>query len=173
MSTLRSLCTGVVVLVAVAAASARAQDNDTPQTWVTYKNARFGTTIRYPADWFRPGPAPANDDGRRFTSVDGAASFTVSGGFVVTDRGDLRRWALEHIARHGGRVTYSVQRGDWWVLSGYVGDRAFYDKTIFSHGGRVHNDFRFEYPIAQRRRYDPLIAPMMRSFKPGRGYDTE
>lgn len=47
------------------------------ENWAFYQNARFGTTIAYPAGRFIAQPPPENDDGRRFVSPDGAVQFIV------------------------------------------------------------------------------------------------
>lgn len=49
----------------------------TTENWAFYQNARFGTTIAYPAERFIAQPPPENDDGRRFVSPDGAVQFIV------------------------------------------------------------------------------------------------
>jgi hypothetical protein len=68
------------------------------ESWRTYRNLRFGTTIAYP-DRFRPGRPPENGDGLGFSSADGAA-FSVWGshnalfshcGCAITAMGAYRR----------------------------------------------------------------------------------
>ncbi|MDF0599360.1 hypothetical protein P1J78_01315 [Psychromarinibacter sp. C21-152] len=49
--------------------------------WQTYTNARFGTTIDYPAARFDPMPPPQNGDGRSFEARDGGGSFAVWGSY--------------------------------------------------------------------------------------------
>jgi hypothetical protein len=46
------------------------------ETWRTYYNDRYGTTIEYP-DYFQPGNPPDANDGLAFRGPDGA-SFSVS-----------------------------------------------------------------------------------------------
>ena len=55
-----------VLLVVLGTAAAQADS-------LTYVNDRFGTTLTFPVDIFdRIDPPPANGDGRRFRSEDGA-----------------------------------------------------------------------------------------------------
>src|SRR5271170_7369308 len=72
-SMVRSLSFAFVGLAALAAAlfaSAAGAD-----TWLTYQNDRYGTTIDYP-EIFKMQRPPDADDGRTFKSADGA-DFTV------------------------------------------------------------------------------------------------
>lgn len=55
----------------------------TTENWAFYRNARFGTTIAYPAERFIAQPPPENDDGRRFVSPDGTVQFIVYAGHNV------------------------------------------------------------------------------------------
>ncbi len=49
------------------------QEPNEPETsqWQIYENSRYGFSVEYPADWSL-GEAPANNDGRNFTSPDEA-----------------------------------------------------------------------------------------------------
>jgi hypothetical protein len=53
------------------------------ETWRTYHNERYGTTIDYP-DSFRAEPPPTNNDGREFKSPDGA-DFSVYASYNALD----------------------------------------------------------------------------------------
>jgi hypothetical protein len=142
------------------------------ESWRTYRNPRFGTTIEYP-DRFRPGRPPANGGGLSFSSPDGA-SFSVWGSHN----------ALEHdLAAHeafiledrdkGERITYQARGANWHVLSGTRGDVEFYERYLLSHRGQIVNGFAMTYPVRLRQAYDPIITRMSRSFRAGRGADTE
>ncbi|MBW3636947.1 MAG: hypothetical protein KY445_10890 [Armatimonadetes bacterium] len=52
---------------------AEAQD-----TYRTYRNARFGTSVQYPANLLIPQPESKTRDGRKFLSRDGRIELTVS-----------------------------------------------------------------------------------------------
>ena len=56
-----------------------------------------------------------------------------------------------------------------FVLSGHRGDQIYYEKAIFSCGGRVVNVLAVAYPEAERQRFDPFVERMEDSFKGGRG----
>ena len=53
------------------------------ETWRSYHNDRYGTTIDYP-DVFKAEPPPDSDDGRTFKTADGAR-FSVSASYNALD----------------------------------------------------------------------------------------
>jgi hypothetical protein len=71
------------------------------------------------------------------------------------------------LARTSGydNVTYRPRGERWLVVSGYRGDRVFYEK-FFVIGGAIEA-FAFEYPVALRESYDPLVEILEDSFRPG------
>jgi hypothetical protein len=142
------------------------------QGWRTYRNPRFGTTIEYP-DRFRPGRPPENGAGLGFTSADGA-SFSVYGSHNSLDH-DLAK--LEAFVRDnmnaGERITYDARGKNWFVLAGLVGDKTFYDRHLLSHGSKIVNGFQVLYPTRLKAPYDPIVTRMSKSFRAGRGADTE
>ncbi|MFZ3335813.1 MAG: hypothetical protein WA199_07655, partial [Xanthobacteraceae bacterium] len=67
----------MVTAILLAASAAKAD------SWLTYQNDRYGTTIDYP-DVFKMQPPPDADDGRRFKSADGA-DFAVWASYFALD----------------------------------------------------------------------------------------
>ena len=61
--------------------TAQAQDS-----YRTYRNARFGTKVTYPANLVAPRPESANGDGRKFVSDDGQIELTVYASYNVNQR---------------------------------------------------------------------------------------
>ncbi|MGH6768601.1 MAG: hypothetical protein ACRECO_06215 [Xanthobacteraceae bacterium] len=162
----RDLLLGLTGLATLVAAPA------TAQTWRTYRNARFGTTIEHP-DTFRPGRPPQNGAGLGFTAADTAA-FSVWGSHNSLDH-DLA--GLEKFIRDettpGKRITYDARGRNWFVLAGIHGDNTFYERYLLSHGGKIVNGFTMQYPTRLKAPYDPLVTRMSKSFRAGRGEDTE
>lgn len=135
--------------------------------WRTYVNARFGTTLDYPADVFAAEPEADDGDGRRFVSADGRASLTVYAGFNVDHRSlrALARAALKDAADE--RVTYEAAGRRWFVLSGFRGTDVFYRKLILSPDGAVAHTLELTYPATEKRVYDPLTARIANSMSAG------
>lgn len=162
----------LAALAFIAVAGAAAAGPRPAETWVSYVNSRFGTTIDYPADWFAPWPAPANNGGRSFTDEAGDASFLVFGQFNIDDQ-SMSEIAAE-LAREGEAVAYRAAKRDWAVVSGTYegGARIFYRRAMLSHGGRVLHMFEIAYPRAAQADFGPVVTRMSRSLRAGEGYDT-
>ena len=166
----RSLSFGAVVpaLVLLAtmllATGAAKADN-----WLTYQNDRYGTTIDYP-DLFKMQRPPDSDDGREFKSADGA-DFTVSASYFALNFtiAKYRDFIVKNLDR-GSAITYETRGKDWFVISGTVGDKSFYEKHRLSHG--MNEDFVMSYPASTKQTYDPLVARMAKSFRPGKGFQS-
>jgi hypothetical protein len=166
---------GVLLFAVVAAAltaspalfdaAARADD------WRLYQNDRYGTTIEYPPS-FQPQPPPDNDDGRAFKSADGA-EFSVFASYNAFDF-DVAKYR-DYVVKNldaGAVVTYQAQGGDWFVISGTKGDKVFYQRRLLSHGKQMTEGFVITYPASLKQTYDPIVARMAKSFRPGTGFQT-
>lgn len=142
------------------------------QGWRTYSNPRFGTAIEYP-DRFRPGRPPDNGGGLGFSSGDGA-SFSVWGSHNALEH-DLA--GLEAFTREnrnaGERITYDARGANWFVIAGTERDQIFYERYLLSHRGTIVNGFAIRYPERLRKEYDSIVTRMSRSFRAGRGNDTD
>ena len=137
------------------------------EAWTSYHNTRFGTSIEYPAR-FRPGRPPDNDDGLSFIAVDGA-TLSVWGSLNVEahDVAGLEAF-LRESPQAGEQITYRASGASWLVLSGTRGDRIFYQRHLLSHRGEIINAFEISYPAALRTGYDPIVARLSRTLRPGR-----
>lgn len=126
-----------------------------------YVNARFGTTITYPADIFtRRMLPPGNGDGQSWQAPDGGtllvyASFTMPG---ETPKG------IEAAAKKdtGRTLTYSRSGSNWVVLSGIETGSVFYERYLFGTDDVLHVVV-IGYPVDLARKYDPLVGPIAAS----------
>jgi hypothetical protein len=134
--------------------------------WQTYVNDRFGSTAEIPATW-HAGTPPENGDGLEFTSPDGQASIIVSGMLNIDDTIDAA-FASREEPGDGETITYRHRDKRGLVVSGTKGDRIFYRKSILSCHDQVWNSVSIEYPAAQKKAFDPIVAEVARSLKPGR-----
>jgi hypothetical protein len=121
----------------------------------------------------RGGPTPIHGAGRAFTSSD-TAIFTVYGSHNSLEH-DLK--GLEEFIREdrdpGERITYEQRGASWFVIAGTRGGLIFYERYQLSHGGKIVNGFVIQYPARLRKDYDAIVTRMSRSFRAGRGADTE
>ena len=148
-----------------------AQESSAQERWATYRNARFGTSVEYPAR-FRPGRPPENNDGLSFTAADGA-TLSVWGSLnaLEHDVAGLEKFLRESLDG-GERITYRAAGRNWLVLSGMQGERIFYRRYVFSHRDEIINAFAIGYPVSLAASYHPIVARIAKSLRPGRGYQT-
>jgi serine/threonine-protein kinase len=138
------------------------------EAWRSYHNDRFGATADHPAGW-NMGPEPTNNDGRLFSSPDDTAHVTISGAFALDSRAEELAQRAE--AHDGETVTYSAKGENWIVLSGTRNGLIFYRKALLSCHDQVWNDLDIDYPEQDKAKYDPLVAHMAASLRPGAGYN--
>ncbi len=157
------LCVCLLVLPSLATA----QDS-----WTTYRNTRFGTSIEYPSR-FKPGRPPDNDDGQSFAADDGA-QLAVWGSLnaLEHDLAGLEAFLREN-PKDGETIAYRAAGRNWLVLSGTRKDQVFYARHLFSHKGEVVNAFEISYPAALASAYGPIVARLSKSLHAGRGYQTK
>lgn len=155
----------VMVAAILLASAARAAN------WLSYHNDRYGTTIDYP-DSFTPQRPPDNDDGREFKAADGA-DFSVAASYNALDFtvAAYREFIVKNL-EPGSVITYEARGGDWFVISGTRVDIVFYEKHLLSHGGQMTEDFVMSYPVSAKATYDPIVARMAKSFRPGTGFQS-
>lgn len=158
-------------LVLFSVAAVMACNGAAAQSWQRYFNPRYGFSIDYPPQ-FRAAPPPANGDGRDFAARDGAHFSVYS---ELNNPGDKARTIPQFEAYLRGvsggsdysHVTYRLTGADVLVLSGFRGDWVFYEKYLFSQNGQVINAFIMTYPTRAKALYDPIVARMSYSFRPG------
>ena len=133
----------------------------------TYSNPRFNYSIEYPSRLLIPrGDAPKGD-GQIFASEDLQAQMIIYGTPNVAEQTikDLFQQEAREVAspKISKRVTYKRQKDNWFVISGYIGPKIFYQKTFLSND--MFKTFYIEYPEDQRGLYDPILSRLGKSFK--------
>jgi hypothetical protein len=166
----RALLFGVIAAALTASLAlfdrtARADD------WRTYQNDRYGTTIDYPSI-FKPLRPPDNDDGRKFESADGAyfmvyASYNADNFTVAA----FRDFTMKNLDA-GSVVSYQTGGDNWFVISGTKGDSIFYRRHLLTHRDQMTETFIITSPVKLKDTYDPIVARMAKSFRPGTGFQT-
>jgi hypothetical protein len=163
-----------VLLTAVTSASAqRRRQAVGDEAWITYKNERFGYSLYYPSKIFLPGELPDNGGGQTFTTEDDSAKIVV---FATLNSekfspAEYRKTILEEFGGYD-RMDYSPTGQTWFVLSGFRGENIYYQKVMFSCGGRVINALSITFPTVDKPFYEPLIEAMEDRFRPGRGVES-
>jgi len=163
---LTALKAAAFVLIGIAAATSLVQAEE---GYRSYHNDRFGVTADVPRDW-RAGREPDNNDGLKFTSPDGTAAITVSGGYRMADS-VAEALTSEQAPDEGETVTYQTRGPRMAVLSGMRGPTIFYRKVVLSCKDQVMNRVSIEYPAARKQQFDALVTHVAASLQGGPGID--
>lgn len=151
------ICANLMLASSVAAA----------QEWRQYRNERYGFTLVYPAELLVTERVAEAGDGQVFASSDGEARLLV--GALPNESGYTPMSYQQYITRHSYpdyQIDYRRTGGSWFALSGEGGGRIFYEKVMFTCGGRLINSFAIVYPSAQRHIFDPVVERVEDSFRP-------
>jgi hypothetical protein len=136
--------------------------------WVPYVNARFGFSLHYPANIFEPGRRSEAGDGQVFAGIRGRGRLLV-GALANSDDHSVSSYMnmIRQQSYAGYNVDYAPRGATWFVLSGENDRDVFYEKVIFSCSGRLINSFAMIYPIESKREFDPIVAGIEKTFRPG------
>ncbi len=157
-----------IVLVTLSWGSAAARDTQLDPAWSSYRNERFGFTFRYPATTFVSERVSEGGDGEVFVARGSEARLLV-GALSNADRQSPASYQ-DYIARtsYGDyAIGYRRLGSTWFVLSGEGNGKTFYEKVMFSCGGRIINSFALIYPTDQARVFDRIVEGIEASFRPG------
>jgi hypothetical protein len=94
--------------------------------WQKYSNDLYGTEFEFPARTFTVAPPPTSGDGRHFLSGDATLEIFATPNLEGETASSLRRRLLQDEAGYND-VTYSPSGRNWLVLSGFRGDKIFYE----------------------------------------------
>ena len=147
---------------------ASAQEPSTGGSWQSYRNERFGLSLSYPADVFQLERTSDAGDGVVFVARGFDARMLV-GALPNSDQQTTASYQ-EFIARKSYaeyQIRYRPLRTSWFVLSGEGNGRIFYEKVMFSCGGRLINSFALIYPAEQRHIFDRIVERIENTFRPG------
>ena len=133
--------------------------------WTSYRDARFGFALRFPADVFAYEAEPSGENVHTYLSRDGGALLRV---FAADNAAGttLTRYRRSRIVEHyAGAVFDQVpQRKLGFVLSGTQGDNAFYERVTFACDGRAVHVWQMIFPVSQRALYDLVADEMDRTY---------
>ena len=122
-----------------------------------YANARFGYTVQYPADLLVPEREADNADGRQFHAREGSARLAVWGAYNAESLSPRELAARDMTDCAGGTVSYRVAKARLIAFSCITpGGQVIYQKTLIR--ADVLATVRFDYPLAERARWDPVVG---------------
>jgi hypothetical protein len=136
---------------------------------LTYRNPRFRLTMTYPSSFtLDPGSVPESGDSARFWTADREATAVVTAmrnGLADSLANLLREARRDVLENSGGSITYERTRDNWFVISGYMGDRIYYRRTLLSRGSALIGTLWIEFPRALRPCYEAAVTTMSLSFR--------
>lgn len=132
-----------------------------------YRNDRYRFELSFPAAIFSPDGIAESDRGKMFKSRDGAARLLASAGPNDSQLTlEAYRQFVLNKSYSGARIDYAPVRRNWFVLSGTIGDKMFYERITLKCGGKVIYGWQMFYPAAERKLYDPVVEAVHRSYRP-------
>lgn len=135
----------------------------------TYCNSRFGFCIDYPSNKLNPQGESANGDGQIFTSEDEETTLWVYRDFrdnaSIEEEFNIESAFESDIQTNkpNRSVTYKKLGSDYYVVSGYIDGKIFYQKTMMTNKGLATS--LIEYPESDREYYDKVSETIFSSFK--------
>jgi hypothetical protein len=127
-----------------------------------YCNARFAFCIDYPKNLIMQ-QAPENGDGRTFKTKDGLVKMLAYGSNNSLMEKLETRFNAESSSSDTRKVTYKLFKPDFFVISGIENKKVFYQKVLFKND--EYKTFLINYPMSQKKTYDPITAKIAASFK--------
>ena len=156
-------------LFALALLALVASNPATAQDWAEYRNERYGLSLRYPANIFVVERTAEAGDGQVFVANDADARLLV--GVLRNESGYTPTTYQDYIAQtsYGDyQLGYRRLGQSWFVLSGEGNGRTFYEKVMFTCGGRLINSFAMIYPSDQKHIFDQIVERIEDTFRPAR-----
>jgi hypothetical protein len=147
------------LLLVFCPAVASAQELD----WAVYADNIFGCSLDYPRTLFSP-DAEESGEPQRFSSTEEEVYFRVMGAKNTAGwtPSEIRRRYLQ--TEMPGDITYERTKAAFLVLSGYRDSSIFYTKVAVSEDRSIACILDISYPRSQKRRFDPIVTRMSRSF---------
>ncbi len=132
--------------------------------YVEYVNPRFAYRLERPS-FMAPLPPPDNGDGREFRG--GKVRLLVYGSNNLDSSTPAKALAAQRrsLARRGLKPTLATAKRDWYAASWLDEEGTVRYIKVFVNKDRTITLF-FSYPAAQKRRMDPILTRVVRSFRP-------
>jgi len=97
-------------------------------------------------------------------------------GRLNVNESDAAKLESDERENHGpGESIHGAERGErWFAFRGRRGpEHFFYRHYVLSHANNVVNVFEVSYTEALAATYEPIVARMTGSFRPGLGYQLK
>lgn len=129
-----------------------------------------GVALRVPLGVFEARPVDADAQGQLFVGRDGAAQLLLGAFRNVDDRtvAEHQRFVIRSNYANA-EIDYAPVRRNWFVVSGTLDKRTFYQRVTFTCQGRLISSWAMIYPTSRKRFYDNIVERIHKSFRAGRG----
>ena len=125
-----------------------------PMQWETYRITSTGTSVDIPSSIFSEQMGrPAQGEGQQFRSADGRAELIVQATTIGSNVSPAAFLASQHPPEH---LQYKRITPRFFAVSGYKGDKVWYDRCNFSNGS-VHCVL-INYPAREERAWDGIVT---------------
>jgi hypothetical protein len=136
-----------------------------PIEWQQYESPEYGYAIELPLGLFT---GDSNGDAAiTLLENDGRGQIDVYGAVNTQNLSPRDFEAALSEAERIREITYARRGSSWFVISGYYrregeesDDLIFYAKFMFSADRNLVSAFEASYPVADKRRFDPIIERM-------------
>lgn len=131
----------------------------------TYRNARFGFSVRYPSTWVR-GDEPTNGDGCIISPQDGTIEVTVSGSNNTLNETPQRAYYRTlNMAKQRGISGFHTISDEWYVVTYTDGTFIYYVKGFVGAGSE--NTLHIKYLQSKKDQYQDVVQQLENGFNHG------
>lgn len=145
------------------------QNIQSQEKYHKYHNSRYGFSVLIPNS-LRNVEHSVNGDGCRFWDPVTEFTVEVAGGRVykenLEDIVQLREIYEKELREHE-YITYSLLKDSYFAISGYDGNKIFYNKTFFD--GEQVQTLIITYHNSDQNDYDEIVTKVSKSFIKGEG----
>lgn len=131
----------------------------------TYRNARFGFSVRYPSTWVR-GQESTNGDGCIISPQDGTIEVTVSGSNnTLNETTQAAYYRTLNVAKQRGIPGFHTVSDDWYVVTYTDGTFIYYVKGFVGAGSE--NKLHIKYLQSKKDQYQDVVLQLENGFNHG------
>lgn len=141
------------------------QANTNSMDVLTYRNARFGFSVRYPSTWVR-GQELTNGDGCIISPQDGTIEVTVSGSNnTLNETTQAAYYRVLNMAKQRGIPGFHTVSDDWYVVTYTDGTFIYYVKGFVGTGSE--NKLHIKYLQSMKDQYQDVVQQLENGFNHG------
>ena len=141
------------------------QENSNTRKLSTYRNARFGFSIRYPSTWVK-GKESVNGDGCIISPQDGTIEVTVSGSNnTLNETSQNAYYRTLNMAKQKGIPGFHTLSDDWYVVTYTDGTFIYYVKGFVGSGSE--NTLYIKYLQSKKEQYQDIVQELENGFNHG------